>query len=168
MGMAERKNGLTYADSGVDIDAGNRLVDLIKPMVRATDPATCQPQTTPMGARSAWKPFIFRESCRRTLIVHLHCLTLCYLLRNHLSCNEDIGVGTRVTISARLWKASSAFDFAVVWNEKKHVLVKDCDLTQVLEGAQLDDLDVFERMMLVGYMGMDDVKGWFHSRGGTF
>jgi len=34
--MAERKNGLTYASSGVDIDAGNRLVDLIKPMVRAT------------------------------------------------------------------------------------------------------------------------------------
>jgi phosphoribosylformylglycinamidine cyclo-ligase len=34
--MAERKNGLTYADSGVDIDAGNRLVELIKPMVRAT------------------------------------------------------------------------------------------------------------------------------------
>src|ERR1700720_4180544 len=35
-GMNDRKNGLTYADSGVDIDAGNRLVDLIKPMVRAT------------------------------------------------------------------------------------------------------------------------------------
>ncbi|MGC1561044.1 MAG: phosphoribosylformylglycinamidine cyclo-ligase [Bradyrhizobium sp.] len=34
--MVGRKNGLTYADSGVDIDAGNRLVDLIKPMVRAT------------------------------------------------------------------------------------------------------------------------------------
>src|SRR6187431_31786 len=36
MSMIDRKNGLTYADSGVDIDAGNRLVDLIKPMVRAT------------------------------------------------------------------------------------------------------------------------------------
>src|SRR5690348_9661008 len=34
--MADRRNGLTYADSGVDIDAGNRLVDMIKPMVRAT------------------------------------------------------------------------------------------------------------------------------------
>src|SRR5919205_21527 len=34
--MTQRKNGLTYADAGVDIDAGNRLVDLIKPMVRAT------------------------------------------------------------------------------------------------------------------------------------
>jgi phosphoribosylformylglycinamidine cyclo-ligase len=30
------KNGLTYAQAGVDIDAGNRLVDMIRPMVRAT------------------------------------------------------------------------------------------------------------------------------------
>jgi phosphoribosylformylglycinamidine cyclo-ligase len=30
------KNGLTYAHSGVDIDAGNRMVELIKPLVRAT------------------------------------------------------------------------------------------------------------------------------------
>lgn len=28
--------GLTYKDSGVDIAAGNRLVDLIKPMAKAT------------------------------------------------------------------------------------------------------------------------------------
>jgi phosphoribosylformylglycinamidine cyclo-ligase len=34
--MSEEKNGLTYAQAGVDIDAGNRLVDLIKPMVRST------------------------------------------------------------------------------------------------------------------------------------
>src|SRR5688500_10097344 len=30
------KRGLTYAQSGVDIDAGNRMVDLIKPLVKAT------------------------------------------------------------------------------------------------------------------------------------
>jgi phosphoribosylformylglycinamidine cyclo-ligase len=30
------KNGLTYAQSGVDIDAGSRMVELIKPLVRAT------------------------------------------------------------------------------------------------------------------------------------
>ena len=34
--MTDPKNGLTYADAGVDIDAGNRLVDMIKPLVRAT------------------------------------------------------------------------------------------------------------------------------------
>src|SRR6188768_358340 len=32
--MADK--GLTYAEAGVDIDAGNRMVDLIKPLVRAT------------------------------------------------------------------------------------------------------------------------------------
>lgn len=31
------KNGLTYADAGVDIDAGNVLVDRIKPAARATE-----------------------------------------------------------------------------------------------------------------------------------
>jgi len=34
--MAEQQRGLTYAQAGVDIDAGNRLVDLIKPLVRGT------------------------------------------------------------------------------------------------------------------------------------
>jgi phosphoribosylformylglycinamidine cyclo-ligase len=31
-----KDKGLTYASSGVDIDAGNRMVELIKPLVRAT------------------------------------------------------------------------------------------------------------------------------------
>lgn len=35
--MDERKNGLTYAEAGVDIDAGNALVDRIKPAAKATD-----------------------------------------------------------------------------------------------------------------------------------
>ena len=34
--MADTKNGLSYADAGVDIDAGNSLVEKIKPMVRST------------------------------------------------------------------------------------------------------------------------------------
>jgi phosphoribosylformylglycinamidine cyclo-ligase len=34
--MAAKEQGLSYRQAGVDIDAGNRLVDLIKPFVRAT------------------------------------------------------------------------------------------------------------------------------------
>ncbi|PWB92930.1 phosphoribosylformylglycinamidine cyclo-ligase [Methylosinus sporium] len=34
--MAAGQKGLTYAQAGVDIDAGNRLVDLIRPAVRST------------------------------------------------------------------------------------------------------------------------------------
>ncbi|MFQ1701279.1 phosphoribosylformylglycinamidine cyclo-ligase [Loktanella agnita] len=34
--MAEQKNGLTYADAGVDIDAGNSLIERIKPAAKRT------------------------------------------------------------------------------------------------------------------------------------
>ena len=34
--MTEPRNGLTYAGAGVDIDAGNALVEAIKPLARAT------------------------------------------------------------------------------------------------------------------------------------
>src|SRR5689334_9998813 len=35
--MADKgRNGLTYAQAGVDIDAGNRMVEMIRPLVRAT------------------------------------------------------------------------------------------------------------------------------------
>lgn len=34
--MSERANGLKYSDAGVDIDAGNSLVDRIKPLVKST------------------------------------------------------------------------------------------------------------------------------------
>ena len=35
-GMAKRGNGLTYYDSGVDIDAGNALIERIKPAAERT------------------------------------------------------------------------------------------------------------------------------------
>ena len=35
--MTERQNGITYADAGVDIDAGNALVERIKPAAKRTN-----------------------------------------------------------------------------------------------------------------------------------
>jgi len=34
--MSEPRNGLTYAEAGVDIDAGNAMVEAIRPLVRST------------------------------------------------------------------------------------------------------------------------------------
>jgi phosphoribosylformylglycinamidine cyclo-ligase len=59
--MADPKNGLTYADAGVDIDAGNRLVDLIKPLVRATARAGADAQIGGFGGLFDLKAAGFKD-----------------------------------------------------------------------------------------------------------
>ena len=49
--MAEK--GLTYAEAGVDIDAGNRMVELIKPLVRATARPGADAEIGGFGGRSS-------------------------------------------------------------------------------------------------------------------
>ena len=48
--MTERRNGLTYAQAGVDIDAGAALVDAIKPLAAATRRAGAEPSLGGFGA----------------------------------------------------------------------------------------------------------------------
>jgi phosphoribosylformylglycinamidine cyclo-ligase len=59
--MNDRRNGLTYSASGVDIDAGNRLVDLIKPMVRATARAGADAEIGGFGGLFDLKAAGFRD-----------------------------------------------------------------------------------------------------------
>ncbi len=60
------------------------------------------------------------------------------------------------------------FDFAAAWNENRHFVVRDLDYTELFADAAPDDLDVFGRMQIVANMGIDDARGWFHTRGGYF
>jgi hypothetical protein len=120
------------------------------------------------AARSAWKSYIFRESVRRTALSLYHVTVVFNLFSGRMNrCDYELALNNRVTFSAHLWKAESAFDFAVAWNEKRRFLIKELDFTDVLESAQPDDLDVFAKMMLVGLQGIDDTRGWFYTRGGT-
>ncbi len=48
--MTDRPNGLTYAQAGVDIDAGERLVDAIKPLAAATRRPGADPALGGFGA----------------------------------------------------------------------------------------------------------------------
>src|SRR5436190_988669 len=48
--MSERPNGLTYAQAGVSIDAGNELVERIKPLARSTRRAGSEPSLGGFGA----------------------------------------------------------------------------------------------------------------------
>jgi len=48
--MSERPNGLTYAQAGVSIDAGNALVERIKPLARSTRRSGSEPSLGGFGA----------------------------------------------------------------------------------------------------------------------
>ena len=67
--MRARKNGLTYAQAGVDIDAGNAMVERIKPLLRATRrPGGLPRRRTARSciARRATRACCSRFTCRRT------------------------------------------------------------------------------------------------------
>jgi phosphoribosylformylglycinamidine cyclo-ligase len=59
--MTEKERGLTYAQAGVDIGAGNRMVDLIKPLVRATARPGADAEIGGFGGLFDLKPLGFKD-----------------------------------------------------------------------------------------------------------
>jgi phosphoribosylformylglycinamidine cyclo-ligase len=59
--MHQSHSGLTYRSSGVDIDAGNRMVDLIRPLVRATARAGADTEIGGFGGLFDLKQAGFRD-----------------------------------------------------------------------------------------------------------
>src|SRR3954464_11159096 len=58
----EKKRGLTYAQAGVDIDAGNRMVEMIKPLVRSTRRPGADAEIGGFGGLFDLKPVGFKHS----------------------------------------------------------------------------------------------------------
>jgi hypothetical protein len=144
---------------------GEALLSLMTQQVDDTGLLPLYPST---AARASWTAYISRESLRRTVLSLFHFVAMCYFLRGQLaSCNEHLAVGSRLTFSAQLWDAKTAFDYAVAWNAKKYLIVRDLDFSEVLKSAVPEDVDTFTKMMLIGIKGEDDIRGWFYTRGGA-
>jgi hypothetical protein len=140
------------------------LLGLSSQQAESTDLVPLYPSAS---ARASWAAYIFRESLRRTVLAVSQITTLCSLLRGQLTpCSHDVAIGNRLTISAHLWNAKTAFDFALAWNSRKHFTVIELDFTEVLRDAMPDDIDIFGKMMMISLKGEDDIKGWFYTRGG--
>jgi phosphoribosylformylglycinamidine cyclo-ligase len=61
MTMADNERGLSYAQAGVDIDAGNRMVELIKPLVRSTARPGANSEIGGFGGLFDLKPLGFKD-----------------------------------------------------------------------------------------------------------
>ncbi|KAF2246374.1 hypothetical protein BU26DRAFT_430724 [Trematosphaeria pertusa] len=141
--------------------------DLHELLIHETEQIGTLPLYPSNAARDAWTSFIFRESCRRTLLAVFQTVAIFNLIRGRFTtCRHEIAAGNRLTVSTELWAAMSPLEFAIAWNEKKHYLVKGLDFGEVLQQANADDVDAFARMVMVGLMGIDDMRGWLLTRGG--
>lgn len=144
---------------------GTMLVPIAGEMNEPVGPLPLYPAT---AAQSAWKSYVSQESARRTVVSAFQITVMCNIFSGQMkNCLQNISLGTSITLSAHLWNATNAFDFAMSWNAKNHFVVKELDFTDVLENAQPDDLDVFANMLLISLQGIDDIRGWYHTRGGT-
>lgn len=53
----------------------------------------------------------------------------------------------------------------VAWPEREYFIVHNLDLTYALIYAQLNDLDMLGRKLLVTMLEMNGATPWFHARG---
>lgn len=134
--------------------------------IEPTYPATLQ--LYPLAeTESFWKSWILTESIRRTMFF-AHQFHACYLLLRGASpvdCREMSKVQAW-TLSAPLWNADNAVDFAVAWGSKNRwiMTVSRCD--GALEAAAPEDVCKFGRLAMTCFMGRQEARGWFAARGG--
>lgn len=114
-----------------------------------------------------WEWWILQESARRTMLLTFYFIQIYKVLQGDIPvhCDGKLGLSHSWYLSAHLWNAQNAFDFAVAWAERDHFIVRDLDFTVVLETAQPDDVDLFGRMLLVTILGIDAAKAWFYAKG---
>lgn len=81
-------------------------------------------------------------------------------------CDSRLLLCRSLTLSAHLWHARDAVDFAVAWREKKHLVAQPWTIWKQLERAMPDDIDELGRMLMCAGMGIEETRGWFMAKGG--
>lgn len=82
----------------------------------------------PIGpARDFWHTWVLQESVRRTYMITFFVVKLYELLRGEMprSCGQWPDLRHFWTVSAHLWRAADAFEFAVAWRDRRHFVVNN-------------------------------------------
>ncbi|KAB8255856.1 hypothetical protein BDV32DRAFT_141701 [Aspergillus pseudonomiae] len=127
---------------------------------------TILPPTTE-AKQDFWTSWIFQESARRTVLFAFYLIQLHRLVQGerNLVCDGSLGLVHSWYLSAYLWEAQDAGEFGEAWMEKDHFVVGQLNFGRVLTEARAGDVDVFGRMLLVSYLGIEEARAWFLARG---
>ncbi|KAL1848373.1 hypothetical protein Daus18300_013619 [Diaporthe australafricana] len=113
------------------------------------------------SSQGFWKAWIFQESARRTFLVASFFVHMWELLtgRAPAECRRDeLLLRQCWTLSAHLWQAGDALDFAAAWRDRKHYVVRRGTIRSTLMDAEAGDMEAFGKMLLTASLGVDEAK----------
>lgn len=132
--------------------------------------AAIELQLHPLAAtQDFWRTWVFQESARRTFMIVFFVAQLYRLLHRHLHnpfhCDSKLYMLYAWTVQAHLWHAADAVEFAVAWRDRRRFVVTNDALPGVLGEAEAGDIDNYGRILLSTLVGIDELRGWFLSKG---
>lgn len=113
------------------------------------------------SSQESWEAWIFQESARRTLLVASFFMHMWELLtgRAPAECRrDDLLLRQCWTLSAHLWEAGDALEFAAAWRDRKHYIVRRGTIRSTLMDAEAGDMEAFGKMLLTASLGVDEAK----------
>lgn len=120
------------------------------------------------ASRAIWKQWVLQESARRTFLIACFFVNVWKLLtgRQVATCRADpVLLGQSWTLSAKLWQAGNAVDFAVAWRGRDHFVVRRRAIISTLANARGDDIETFGKMLLTVSMGVEEARAWLALKG---
>lgn len=122
----------------------------------------------PQTSREFWTAWIYQESARRTFLVASFFVHIWKMLTGRpLAPRWDDKELKRQcwTLSAHLWGAANAFDFAAAWRDRKHHVVRRGAIRSTMMNAEAGDVEVFGKMLMTAALGVDETEAWLASMG---
>lgn len=119
-------------------------------------------------SREFWKAWIYQESARRTFLVASFFVHVWKMLTGQPLVRrwDDEELRRQCwTLSAHLWRAGDALDFAAAWRDRKHLVVRRGAIRSTMMGAGAGDVEVFGKMLMAAALGVDETEAWLASMG---
>jgi hypothetical protein len=116
-----------------------------------------------------WESWILHETARRTVFTVFYFLQSYKILAGYvgLTCDGKLGLCLSWTMSARLWDAKTAVEFAQAVREKRYFVIKSGQMQGWVTEARADDVDLFGKLWISSLMGLQETEGWLASKGGS-
>lgn len=134
--------------------------------------------------RDAWRDWFRQESARRTYLIARFFTHLWKLLTGRRAACSSGGSSSSSsypqrdddgpppaheswTLSAHLWRARDAVEFAAAWRDRRHYVVRRKAILSTLAGAGGDDIEAFGKMLLTVALGVDEARSYLALKGGS-